>query len=135
MQDEDDECHFGWNFGNLTNRPDTTGMTIEWRQPPAVRTADQCLGWTELAVEFVQAAREWENIGDEIGRSYSPDVEGLVMFMHDLGEYPGRDMTLMADIFRDKSGRVKVVDWESRVNYSDIHDEMDEQKRQEFLSD
>lgn len=122
MQDRDDNCWEGWNFGNLTGWKDTTGTTIEWRQPPGVTTAAECLGWTELAVQFVQAARGWKDIGNVIGNLYQADVDGLKRFISDRGEYPGRDTSRMDDIFRGKFGRAGVVELDRRIGYTEAYD-------------
>ncbi|OIW25945.1 hypothetical protein CONLIGDRAFT_647676 [Coniochaeta ligniaria NRRL 30616] len=117
LEDKDDDCMFAWNFGNIAGFKDTTKMTIEWRQLPGVTNSDECLGWTELALEFVQAARGWENIGVELAGQYSPDVDGLNKFVRDRGGYPARQMARMDEIFKGKSGQVKVVDELERVDY------------------
>lgn len=116
MQDEDLECEFAWNFGNLLKLKETTGMTIEWRQMPGVTTADECLSWTELAVGFVQAARGWKDIGKELEGLYGRDVDGLKQFIKDRGGYPGRELSRTDGIFRGKSGRVRAVNYSQRID-------------------
>ncbi|KAB5566932.1 hypothetical protein GE09DRAFT_1056396 [Coniochaeta sp. 2T2.1] len=127
MQNADAECPYAWNFGNLTKRPKTTGMTIEWRQPPGVTTAEQCLAWTELAVRFVQAARDWKDMavpstGVGLEMMYSRDVDGLKRFLQECGGYPGADEDRLNDIFSGKSGSEPVVDYDHRVDHSEEWD-------------
>ncbi|OIW34290.1 hypothetical protein CONLIGDRAFT_688027 [Coniochaeta ligniaria NRRL 30616] len=75
---------YAWHFGNIFPGPsgmESTGKTIEWRQPPGVETADACLAWTELALNFIQAARKpgMHNTIDH----YKPNVGGLRKFIKD----------------------------------------------------
>lgn len=110
--DVDVNEHGGWKFVNLlpANNSDilkSTGATIEWRQPPGVTTAAECFVWTEFVVAFVQAARYWSKIGEEIS-GYAEDVEGLKKFVMDRGRYPGRNMAYLETVFEGKSGAVKV---------------------------
>lgn len=123
MQNEDLECHFAWNFGNLLKLGKTTGMTIEWRQMPGVTTADECLSWTELTVGFVQAARGWKYIGKELKGLYARDVDGLKEFIKDRGGYPGRELSRTDGIFRGKSGRVRAVDYSQRIDMLEAIDQ------------
>jgi hypothetical protein len=132
MQDDDTECRLAWNFGNLLGWEQTTGETIEWRQPPGVITAAECLAWSELAIEFIQAVKDWENIGEEVGRLYKGDVEGLRNFLDDRGIYPGRDSAVTNCIFQGKSGKVPVVTAESRVDYTAVYDNVHDADRSEF---
>ena len=120
MQNGDDECRFAWNFANLMPGIDTTGATIEWRQPPGVTTVDDCLGWTELAVEFIHAAKGWRDIGTEVEGLYAGDVDGLKEFLGERGQYPGSDMGLLDGIFRGKAGRVSAAT--QRVDYPADYD-------------
>lgn len=113
-----------WNFANLCGRG--TGKTIEWRQPPGVTTADECLAWTELAVAFVRAARDWKDIGLEMKTEYTSDVEGLKQFVkgrgrgaEDLGETGLHYLDL---IFQDKSGRVSPVPTHMRIDYREYEE-------------
>lgn len=48
FQDEE----YNWNFWNLIQE----SKTIEFRQPPACLTSDDTLAWTELFLNFIQAA-------------------------------------------------------------------------------
>ncbi|OIW27625.1 hypothetical protein CONLIGDRAFT_716074 [Coniochaeta ligniaria NRRL 30616] len=98
-----------WNFKNLSEKYQSTGVTIEWKQPPGVTTAEECLAWTEFAVSFVQAARYWAGIGAEIEDSYTPDVEGLQKFVLERGECRGRNMAYLEPIFVGKTGTVSPV--------------------------
>lgn len=134
MQDSDTECYFAWNFGNLAGWPGTTGATIEWRQPPGVTAAEECLAWTELALEFVQAARGWGDIGNEIASMYKADVDGFKRFIIDRGGYARRDVSGMDSIFRGRSGRVSVVDMDDRIDYPALFEEqkkLNEEQRYE----
>lgn len=48
IQDSRDYC---WNFLPLLDRG-----TIEFRKPPASKTAEEALSWAEFAISFVQAS-------------------------------------------------------------------------------
>lgn len=110
-----------WNFGNLLKeKTKGTQMTIEWPQPPGVTTAEESLAWTELGLRFVQAARGWENIGNEIEDKYRGDVQGLKAFVKDRGEFPGSEMDRVNAVFGDKSGRIEVLGPWARVDPADV---------------
>jgi hypothetical protein len=78
-----------WNLRHLVTRGNgggkSTEKTIEWRQPPAVKNVRECLNWLATGLSFVQAARGWEDIGNEIKSKYSPDTEGLHAFLNERG--------------------------------------------------
>jgi hypothetical protein len=109
MQDEDNDL-VAWNFRNLlaaSPGQKSTGTTIEWRQPPGISTAEECLVWTELVVAFVQAARAWPDIGEEI-QSYPAEVQGLQKFVLERGQCPGSNVEYLNPVFEGKSGKVTV---------------------------
>lgn len=89
--------YYAWNFKNLYYGGKAT---IEWRRPAGMTTADGCLMWAELAIDFVQSARR---PGVNFGQ-YGRDVAGLYRFLHD-GLVPGlSDERYLKPIFEGKSG-------------------------------
>lgn len=95
------EREYAWNFKNL-EPSDGTGMTIEWRQPPGVTTAEEALAWAELALGFIQAARQ-PRTRDRL-REFGLDVAGLKSFLES-GIVTGvSDRRYFNVIFEGKSG-------------------------------
>lgn len=48
---------FGWNFLNLL---ESDKCTIEFRHPPGVKSAKECLAWVEFTVKFCPSCNsEW----------------------------------------------------------------------------
>lgn len=100
--------YYAWNFKNLYYGGKAT---IEWRRPPGVTTAEGCLVWAELAIDFIQSARRPAVAFGKYGR----DVAGLKAFLQD-GLVPGlSDERYLKPVFEGKSGclptlKVKSVD-------------------------
>lgn len=97
---------YAWNFWNiLGNGPSGesyTGKTIEWRQPPGVQNADDCVAWAELALNFIQAARE-PGV-HQVLELYVPTVEGLKAFV-DRGRVDSvTEWSCLEPLFVNKSG-------------------------------
>ncbi|KAH8904963.1 hypothetical protein BR93DRAFT_939020 [Coniochaeta sp. PMI_546] len=92
-----DDRFFAWSFENLLGTG--TGLTIEWRQPPAVETAAECIMWTQLAVGFVQAARQPDTKTVLRGGSYPKTASGLKLFINDRGLLPGMDKEILDLVF------------------------------------
>lgn len=97
-----------WNFVKVFSSGwSDKGGTIEFRRPPGVTNPDDCLAWMELAVHFIQAARELQGSGFRLGARYTRDVSGLRQFIHD--GRPGRapKPAYMQRLFSGKSGRIE----------------------------
>lgn len=103
-----------WNFGSLIPGGDhSTDYTIEWRMPPAVKIAEGCLAWTELALNFVQAARregthelfETDDPEDGEHEPEKPTVHDLRRFVEIGLDEEVSDPRYLEPIFRGKSGR------------------------------
>lgn len=92
-----DDRFFAWSFENLLGTG--TGLSIEWRQPPAVETAEECIMWTQLAVGFVQAARQPDTETVLRGGSYPKTASGLKLFINDRGLLPGMDKEILDLVF------------------------------------
>jgi len=71
--------YYAWNFANLLGIG--TEVTVEWRQPPGITTAEECLMWTELAVTFVHAALQPDSISAIRSLAYDDTVTGLQEFL------------------------------------------------------
>ncbi|KAF7512351.1 hypothetical protein GJ744_001919 [Endocarpon pusillum] len=63
-----------WNFRSILKY-----YTIEFRKPPASKTADEALGWAELAMSFVQSSIRYGS--PERLRLIPPTVGGLRWFL------------------------------------------------------
>lgn len=108
---------FNWNFMHLSS---VHGKgTIEFRQPPGVTTAAECLQWMELAIDFIQSARR-----DEISirklYEFEPTVQGLKKFCYE-GLTPGMSMQCYLDpIFDGKTGALEPLPVALDDNYADL---------------
>lgn len=65
---------YSWNFRSIFKY-----YTIEFRKPPASRTADEALSWAELAMSFVQSSIRYGS--PERLRLIPPTVGGLRWFL------------------------------------------------------
>lgn len=65
---------YTWNFRSILKY-----YTMEFRKPPASRTADEALGWAELAMSFVQTSIRYGS--PERLRLVPPTVGGLRWFL------------------------------------------------------
>ncbi|KAG8164617.1 hypothetical protein KVR01_004892 [Diaporthe batatas] len=92
--------YYAWNFTNLYYGGKAT---IEWRRAAGVTSAEGCLVWAELAIDFLQSARR---PGVQLGK-YSRDVAGLRAFVGE-GLVAGMsDERYLRPIFEGKSGSLK----------------------------
>ena len=65
---------YGWNFRAIMKY-----YTIEFRKPPASKTANEALGWAELAMSFVQTSIRYGSL--ERLKVIPPTVGGLRWFL------------------------------------------------------
>lgn len=74
VMNPDRDRTYGWNFRSIEKY-----YTVEFRKPPGSTTADQVLGWAELAMSFVQASLRLGSI--EKLRKVPSTVGGLLWFI------------------------------------------------------
>lgn len=119
---------YAWNLKNLEPRDGATGMTIEWRQHPGVTTAEEALAWAELALGFIQAARQ-PGAHDRL-RELGRDVAGLKRSVQS-GLVAGvGDQRYYDVIFEGKSGAIDPVGPEDRgLEYQLQRDWWDEEQQ------
>jgi hypothetical protein len=102
-----DDRMFAWNFTNLWKHYEThyTGWTIEWRLAPGVKTAEGCLMWAELALNFVQAARQPGT--HERLKKEKPTVQDLKDFVYEQdGKTNGASkLAYLEPVFNNRTGR------------------------------
>jgi hypothetical protein len=100
MNDGDDK-YFGWNFLNLL---EVGKNTIEFRRPPGVKSAKECLAWVEFTVTFIQAAVQNGNtLTNNIG--VAANVQALRNFLGSI-TISGCEPARFDTIFRRKSGAI-----------------------------
>ena len=99
MNDGDDK-YFGWNFLNLL---DTSRLTIEFRRPPGVSKALECLAWVEFTVSFVQAAVQSGNTLGDDNFGVAANVQALKDFLGRVA-VSGGEPSRLNTIFHGKSG-------------------------------
>lgn len=102
--------YMAWNFIKVYHGGRTgDGATIEFRRPPGVANADDCLGWVELAVHFIHAALQLPGPDFLLDERYPRDVAGLEAFLHDgLADGAPKPMYLQK-LFHGKAGRIQPV--------------------------
>lgn len=112
-----DSRQYAWNFLNIISMIGS-GVTIEWRMPPGVTTADECFMWVELAVGFLQAARRPETAEllrtTENSYKYLPCLGGLKQFIDERGRLPGFSQYYLNMVFR-LAGCFD-IDWPTKVS-------------------
>lgn len=74
VMNPDGERSYGWNFRSIEKY-----YTVEFRKPQASTTADEVLGWAELAMSFIQASLRYGSI-EKLSRVPST-VGGLRWFL------------------------------------------------------
>lgn len=93
-----DNRNFAWSFANLVSMMGT-GLTIEWRMPPGVTTADQCFGWVELCIGFLQAARQPDTEPVLRSGAYLACPGDLKRFIEERGRLPGSSPSYLDSAF------------------------------------
>ncbi|OIW34291.1 hypothetical protein CONLIGDRAFT_688029 [Coniochaeta ligniaria NRRL 30616] len=132
-----DDRFYAWNFRNMfpesedgLNGEHCNGYTLEWRLAPGVTTAEGCLMWTELALNFVQVARQpgaHEMLVDKKKRT----VECLGEFIANSMDERVSDKRYLKPVFEHKSGRFSPVEYGSNKIFTDTDEE--DKHQQEML--
>lgn len=100
LMNDGGERYFSWNFVNLYYGGKAT---VEFRQVPAAADEKSSIPWIELVASFMNSSKLTSPYGELL--RYNRDVNGLWKFLtrHEL---PGFKPTLMASIFKGKSGSI-----------------------------
>ncbi|KAH8773418.1 hypothetical protein F5883DRAFT_641410 [Diaporthe sp. PMI_573] len=114
-----------WNFDKVSySRWSDDGGTIEFRRPPGVTNPDDGLAWMELALYFIQAARELQGRVSRLDAQYASDVAGLERFIHDgLSHACGTPKpTNLQSLFHGKSGRIPPITQMDQLGHDSDND-------------
>lgn len=93
---------YGRNFINLI---DGIG-TIEFRRPPAVKTAPECSAWVDLGASFAQAAVHYGSITFFFFEHYQANVAGLKKFITAATVLNMNNAPLLESILANRAGSV-----------------------------
>lgn len=103
--------YFAWNFQKLN-----TTNTVEFRQPPGSKSADQVLGWAELAMNFVQASIA-HGTPEKLGTVPS-NIKGLRWYLQQVCVAGVNESHRMDWIWREKDeGKIPYIEAQSLTHW------------------
>lgn len=109
-----DTRDYAFNFRNLDSSLSSRPQTVEFRRPPGVTTAAECLSWTQFTVSFIMGGAS-SGTTTQLSQ-YSRDVNGLKKFI-EASSVPGAlESQLMSPIFENKSGSLKITPYRDLAN-------------------
>jgi hypothetical protein len=122
--------HFRWNFTTLTERT----RTIEFRQPPASKDANDTITWVLFAVSFAQWASERANTALDPTQSYGiADLYKYVMAGAQLSGVSSATMPGLLEKLFQGAKRLPIARWDLKSMTEDEHGKMEMDARKKGM--